>query len=74
MRNGRYLSEKDRFKRAEMANELAHEDAENDRARPNGTEKSRNFKAFMKLKGKGENRSHTEDLEFTALKKRYGWY
>lgn len=63
-----------RFKRAEMANELAHEDAWNDRQRPNKTQKSRHFAQFMALKRKGEGRSHTEDLEFSAFKKRYGWY
>ena len=61
-----------RFRRAEMANELAHEDAENDRERPNASQKSRHFKEFMSLKRK--NRSHTEDLEFQAFKRRYGWF
>ena len=63
-----------RFKEAEMANELAHEDAENDRNYPRPSQKSRHFKEFMALKKKGSNRSHVEDLEFQAFKKRYGWW
>ena len=66
--------EQRRFKNAEMANELAHEDAWEDRRRPNPSQKSRHFKEFMALKNKGSNRSHVEDLEFQAFKKRYGWW
>jgi len=62
-----------RFKRAEMANELAHEDAENDRRYPNPTEKSLNFKKFMRLKN-NKNRNEVEQLDYLALKKRYGWW
>jgi hypothetical protein len=63
-----------RFKRAEMACELAHEDAENDRQSPNPTEKSINFKKFMTLKSKGDSRDEVEEMEFLAFKKRYGWW
>ena len=66
--------EAQRFKRAEMANELAHEDAYNDRMYPKPSQKKQNFQKFMRLKNKGDNRTHTEDLEFKAFKKRYGWY
>ena len=68
MRNRRYISEKDEFKRAEMACELAHEDAEYNTP----SRKSVDFKAFMRLKNK--DRNHIEELKFIAFKKRYGWW
>ena len=69
-----YDSYKRRFKRAELECELAHEDAENDRQYPNPSEKSINFKKFMSLKSKGDDRDEVEQMEFLALKKRYGWW
>jgi hypothetical protein len=58
-----------RFKRAEMAAELAHEDREYNTP----SQKSIDFKKFMKLK-KNENRDEIQDLEFIALKRRYKWW
>ena len=63
-----------RFREAEMSCELAHEDRENDRVRPNGSQKSMHFKKFMSLKSKGLNRDEVEELEFIAFKRRYGWW
>ena len=60
-------SYKRRFKRAELACELAHEE---ERATP--SQKSRDFKKFMRLKKK--ERDEIEQMEFLALKKRYGWW
>lgn len=61
------MSYKDRFKRAEMACELAHEDREFNTS----SSKEIAYSKFLRLKSIF--RDDIQELEFIALKKRYNF-
>ena len=59
------------FKRAEIANELAHEDAAFNR--PSHKKVSRDYREFLRLKALGEGSSPINDIKLSTLKKLYKW-